>query len=265
MGGYRRLREGGWKRVTDLPAGILEGQVALVTGASRGIGRAIADCLSSEGAQVWYGVRSVTPEMEKIQSDSANRSIFLPLDVAEGQSIENGLDTLLNRSGRIDILVNNAGIVRDGLMVRMKDEDFMDVIETNLLGAFRLMRGAVKAMMKQRYGRIVSISSVVGATGNAGQANYAASKGGLVAMSKSLALEVASRGVTVNVVAPGFIETDMTDVLSEKIRENALGHIPVGRFGKPSEIAFAVRYLVSREAGFVTGQTLHVNGGMALV
>jgi len=150
-------------------------------------------------------------------------------------------------------------------MVRMKDEDFMDVIETNLLGAFRLMRGATKAMMKQKYGRIVSISSVVGTTGNAGQANYAASKGGLVALSKSLALEVASRGITVNVVAPGFVETDMTDALPDKVREKALEHIPVGRFGKASEIAFAVRYLVSREAGFVTGQTLHVNGGMALV
>ena len=245
--------------------GMLDGQVALVTGASRGIGRAIADCLRAEGAQVWYGVRSVTSEMEKMQSDSQNRVVYLPLDVASGESIERGLDTLLNRSGRIDILVNNAGIVRDGLMVRMKDEDFMEVIETNLLGAFRLMRGASKAMMKQRYGRIVSISSVVGTTGNAGQANYAASKGGLVALSKSLALEVASRGITVNVVAPGFIETDMTDALPDKVREKALEHIPVGRFGKASEIAFAVRYLVSREAGFVTGQTLHVNGGMALV
>ena len=251
--------------MNDSMPGLLEGQVALVTGASRGIGRAIADCLKSEGAQVWFGVRSVTPEMEKIQAGSGNRVVYLPLDVASGTSIGKGLDTLLNRSGRIDILVNNAGIVRDGLMVRMKDEDFMEVIETNLLGAFRLMRGASKAMMKQRYGRIVSISSVVGTTGNAGQANYAASKGGLVALSKSLALEVASRGITVNVVAPGFIETDMTDALPDKVREKALEHIPVGRFGKASEIAFAVRYLVSREAGFVTGQTLHVNGGMALV
>ena len=251
--------------MTNFASGRLEGQVALVTGASRGIGRTIADSLLSEGAQVWYGVRNVTAEMEKVQAGSGNKAIFIPLDVADGKSIENGLDALLNRSGRIDILVNNAGIVRDGLMVRMKDEDFMDVIGTNLFGAFRLMRSAVKVMMKQRYGRIVSISSVVGTTGNAGQANYAASKGGLVAMSKSLALEVASRGITVNVVAPGFIETDMTDVLPEKIREKALENIPVGRFGKAEEIASAVRYLVSREAGFVTGQTLHVNGGMALV
>lgn len=245
---------------------LLSGQVALVTGASRGIGRAIADCLLAEGAEVWYGVRHVAPEMEKeMAASGGGKAFLLPLDVADGDSIEKGLDALLNRSGRIDILVNNAGIVRDGLVVRMKDEEFTEVIGTNLLGAFRLMRKAVKAMMKNRYGRIVSISSISGTTGNAGQANYAASKGGLVALSKSLALEVASRGITVNVVAPGFIETDMTGVLPDKVREKALEHIPVGRFGKAEEIAYAVRYLVSREAGFVTGQTLHVNGGMALV
>ncbi|MHB8422064.1 MAG: 3-oxoacyl-[acyl-carrier-protein] reductase [Leptospirales bacterium] len=245
----------------------LSGQVALVTGAARGIGWAVAIRLLKEGAEVWFGVRKVAPELESAISllPGANRAHLLPLDVSDPVSIDEGMDRLLNRSGRIDILVNNAGIVRDGLLVRMKDEDFQDVLATNLMGPFRLMRKAVKPMMKERYGRIVSVSSVVGTTGNAGQANYAASKGGLVALSKSLALEVASRGITVNVVAPGFIETDMTDVLPEKVREAALGHIPVGRFGKAEEIAHSVCYLVSREAGFVTGQTLHVNGGMALV
>ncbi len=245
----------------------LAGQVALVTGAARGIGWTVAARLLAEGAEVWFGVRKETPETEAgIRSlPDAERARVLPLDVSDAASIDSGMDRLLNRSGRIDILVNNAGIVRDGLLLRMKDEDFLDVIGTNLVGPFRLMRKAVKPMMKERYGRIVSISSVVGTTGNAGQANYAASKGGLVALSKSLALEVASRGITVNVVAPGFIETDMTDALPGKVRDAALGHIPVGRFGKAEEIAHSVCYLVSREAGFVTGQTLHVNGGMALV
>ncbi|MHB1286272.1 MAG: 3-oxoacyl-[acyl-carrier-protein] reductase [Leptospirales bacterium] len=245
----------------------LEGQVALVTGAARGIGWAVATRLLSEGAVVWFGVRKETPEMEnKIRAlPNSECARILALDVSDAESIDQGVDQLLNRSGRIDILVNNAGIVRDGLLVRMKDEDFLEVIGTNLVGPFRMMRKVVKPMMKERYGRIVSISSVVGTMGNAGQANYAASKGGLVALSKSLALEVASRRITVNVVAPGFIETDMTEVLPGKVREAALGHIPVGRFGKADEIAHCVSYLVSREAGFVTGQTLHVNGGMALV
>ncbi len=245
----------------------LEGQVALVTGAARGIGWAVASRLLSEGAVVWFAVRKETPEMgNKVRTlPNSEGARILALDVSDSESIDKGVDQLLNRSGRIDILVNNAGIVRDGLLVRMKDEDFLEVIGTNLVGPFRMMRKVVKPMMKERYGRIVSISSVVGTTGNAGQANYAASKGGLVALSKSLALEVASRGITVNVVAPGFIETDMTEVLPGKVREAALGHIPVGRFGKADEIAHCVSYLVSREAGFVTGQTLHVNGGMALV
>lgn len=245
----------------------LEGQVALVSGAARGIGWSVASMLAKEGAQVWFGVRNPTPDLEAsvASAGGSGKGRLLALDVSRPESIEAGVDRLLNQSGRIDILVNNAGIVRDGLLVRMKDEDFLDVLGTNLVGPFRLMRKVVKAMMKERYGRIVSISSIVGTTGNAGQANYAASKGGLVALSKSLALEVATRGITVNVVAPGFVETDMTATLPEKVREAALERIPVGRFGTADEIAHAVRYLVSREAGFVTGQTLHVNGGMALV
>jgi 3-oxoacyl-[acyl-carrier protein] reductase len=243
----------------------LSGKVALVTGAARGIGLSTALALHAAGAHVYFGVRSENVELAEMIKGLSGRGEQLLMDVSDPDSISHGVETLLNRSGRIDILVNNAGIVRDGLMVRMKDEDFLSVIETNLVGPFRLMRHVLRPMMKERSGRIISISSVVGTTGNPGQANYAASKGGLVAMSKSVALEVASRGITVNVVAPGFTETDMTRELPDKVREGALSRIPAGRFGLSSEVAAAVVYLASAEAGYVTGQTIHVNGGIALV
>lgn len=243
----------------------LNGKVALVTGAARGIGLASALALHEAGAHVFFGVRTRTAEIETVVSSLGSRAELISLDVSDAQSISVAIEDLLNRSGRIDILVNNAGIVKDGLILRMKDEDFLSVIETNLVGPFRLIRAALRPMMKERYGRIISISSVVGTTGNPGQANYAASKGGLVAMSKSVALEVASRGITVNVVAPGFTETDMTRDLPEKVREGALSKIPAGRFGTASEVASAVVFLASSEAGYVTGQTIHVNGGIALV
>ncbi len=242
----------------------LDGRKALVTGASGGIGGAIARALHAAGATVTLaGTRK-----DALDALAAELGARAHVAVADLSSAE-GADGLIKASeaamGGLNILVNNAGLTRDGLLLRMKDDDWQKVIDVNLTAAFRLSRGALRGMMKGRFGRIISITSVVGTTGNAGQANYAASKAGLVGFSKALALEVASRNVTVNCVAPGFIVTAMTDVLNEDQRGKAIAEIPSGRFGEPADIAAAVLYLASDEASYVTGQTLHVNGGMAMI
>jgi 3-oxoacyl-[acyl-carrier protein] reductase len=239
-------------------------QVALVTGANRGIGWDIGAGLLASGIRVVFGCRTNAPELlARIRNvPGGDRGEVVVLDMNDGSSIDGALETILQRYGRVDILVNNAGIVRDKLLVRMDESDFRAVIDVNLVGPFRLVRAVLRPMMKQRYGRIVSISSVVGATGNAGQSNYAASKAGLEAFSKSVALEVASRGITVNVVAPGFIETDMTAGLPESVVSGVLEKVPVKRFGTGAEIAHAVRFLVDPAAGYVTGAVIPVNGGL---
>ena len=242
----------------------LSEQVALVTGANRGIGWAIGGALLAAGVRVAFGCRTGADAVqERIRAlPGGERGGAVVLDMSDSASIEAALDSVLHRWGRVDILVNNAGIVRDRLLLRMDEAEFREVIDVNLVGPFRMVKAVLRPMMKQRYGRIVSISSVVGATGNAGQANYAASKGGLEAFSKSVALEVASRGITVNVVAPGFIETDMTAGLPENVTSGVLERIPVRRFGRGEEIAHAVRFLVDPAAGYVTGAVVPVNGGL---
>ncbi len=242
----------------------LSEQVALITGANRGIGWAIGRMLLEAGVRVAFGSRTGADAVqERIRGLSGGeRGAAVVLDMSDSASIEAALDSVLHRWGRVDILVNNAGIVRDRLLLRMDEAEFREVIDVNLVGPFRMVKAVLRPMMKQRYGRIVSISSVVGSTGNAGQANYAASKGGLEAFSKSVALEVASRGITVNVVAPGFIETDMTAGLPENVTSGVLERIPVRRFGRGEEIAHAVRFLVDPAAGYITGAVVPVNGGL---
>ncbi|QHL90612.1 3-oxoacyl-[acyl-carrier-protein] reductase [Sphingomonas changnyeongensis] len=243
----------------------LSGMTALVTGASGGIGSAIAAALAGQGARVALsGTRAEA--LERVAAGLAHDPVILPCNLGDAAAV----DALVPRAvealgGRLDILVNNAGVTRDNLLMRMKDDEWDQVIRINLEAAFRLCRAAAKPMMKARFGRIVSITSVVGATGNPGQANYAASKGGLTAMTKAMAQELASRGVTVNCVAPGFITSPMTDVLPDAQKEALTGRIPAGRLGEGGDIGAAVAYLASREAGYVTGQTLHVNGGMAMI
>ena len=227
----------------------LDGKVALVTGASRGIGRAIAEELARQGAKV---IGTATTE------EGAQRINGRVLDVRNAEQC----DALVKELGEISILVNNAGITRDNLALRMKDEDWDAVIDTNLRAVFRLSRAVMRGMMKARWGRIISVTSVVGAAGNAGQANYAAAKAGVVGMTKSLARELGSRNITVNCVAPGFIDTDMTRALSEEQRNALVGQIPLGRLGKPEDIAAAVAFLASHAGDYVTGTVLHVNGGM---
>lgn len=242
----------------------LTGRTALVTGATGGIGAAIAGALHRQGATVALsGTR--TAVLEEVAGRLGERTHVLPCNLADREAVEALVPAAEAAMGRLDILVNNAGLTRDGLFMRLKDEDWEQVLAVNLTAAFRLARAAVRGMMKRREGRIVSITSVVGVTGNAGQGNYAASKAGLIGMSKSLAAEVASRGVTVNCVAPGFIATPMTAVLADKQREAILANVPAGRLGSGEEIAAAVVYLASAEGGYVTGQTLHVNGGMAMI
>ena len=235
----------------------LEGQLALVTGASRGIGAAIAQRLADEGARV-IGTATTEAGAEAISAALDGRGEGRVLDVRDRESI----GALFKAIEAPSILVNNAGITRDGLIVRMKDEDWDAVIDTNLSAVFHCMRAALRGMMKARYGRIVSVGSVVGASGNPGQVNYSAAKAGLIGLSKSLAREVGSRGVTVNVVAPGFIDTDMTRALPETARDALLGQIPAQRLGSVEDIAAAVAFLAAPEAGYITGETLHVNGGM---
>ena len=241
----------------------ISGQVALVTGASRGIGRAIAQLLAERGLRV---VGTATSEAgaagigEALASHAGCRGIVL--DVTDGDAVGAAIDAVVRDLGALHVLVNNAGITRDQLSMRMKDEDWDVVLATNLSAVFRASRAAIRPMMKQRYGRIVNITSVVGASGNPGQANYAAAKAGVAGMTRSLAREVGSRGITVNCVAPGFIETDMTKALSEAQTSALMAQIPLGRLGHASDIAHAVAFLASPHAGYITGTELHVNGGM---
>jgi 3-oxoacyl-[acyl-carrier protein] reductase len=241
----------------------LSGKVAIVTGASRGIGRGIAVMLASRGAQVVAAARGENAaETAARIREAGHRAEAAALEVTEESSIDALIAGVIERHGRIDILVNNAGIARDQLMLRMKREDWDQVIGTNLTAAFALSQAAIKPMIKQRSGRVINISSVVGQTGNAGQANYAASKAGLIGLSKALAREVASRNITVNVVAPGLIETDMTKAITEKAHGDWTAQIPLGRLGTTGDVAAAVCFLASDEASYITGQVLAVNGGM---
>ena len=242
----------------------LTGKTALVTGASGGIGAAIARALHGQGASVGLSGTRVAP-LEELAGDLGERAHVLPCDLSDREAVEALPKQAAEAMGSVDILVNNAGITRDNLFMRMSDEDWEAVLNVNLTSTMRLCRGVVRGMMKARWGRIVNISSVVGATGNPGQANYAASKAGMVGLSKSLAYEVASRGITVNCVAPGFITTAMTDKLTEDQKAGILGQVPAGRMGEAGEIAAAVAFLASPEAAYVTGATLHVNGGMAML
>jgi 3-oxoacyl-[acyl-carrier protein] reductase len=242
----------------------LTGKTALVTGASGGIGAEIARVLHGAGATVTLSGTRVEP-LEALAAELGARAHVLACNLSVAEEVEALVKRAAEAMGSVDILVNNAGITKDGLVMRMSDADWQAVIDVNLTATFRLCRAAIRGMMKARWGRIVNISSVVGQTGNAGQVNYAASKAGMVGMSKSLAAEVASRGITVNCVAPGFIETAMTGKLNETQRAGILAAVPAGRMGTPAEIAAAVLYLASAEAGYVTGATLHVNGGMAMI
>ncbi|WP_420101087.1 3-oxoacyl-[acyl-carrier-protein] reductase [Bosea sp. (in: a-proteobacteria)] len=242
----------------------LTGRKALVTGATGGLGGAIARTLHAQGASVALsGTRAEA--LEALAAELGERVAIVPCNLSDKDSVEALVPAAEEKLGGLDLLVNNAGITRDNLFMRLKDEDWDSVLAVNLTAAFRLTRAAVKSMMRRRYGRIVSIGSVVGTTGNPGQGNYAAAKAGLIGMSKALAAEVASRNITVNVVAPGFIESPMTQALNEKQREGILADVPMGRLGAGADIAAAVAYLASEEAGYVTGQTLHVNGGMARI
>ena len=242
----------------------LTGKTALVTGASGGIGEAVARALHAQGATVvLHGTRA--EKLEALQKDLGARAFTLAVDLSDRDAVAGLADAASALAGPISILVNNAGITRDGLLMRMKDDDWDSVLEVNMTASMSLCRAAMRDMMKARAGRIISISSVVGVTGNAGQTNYAASKAGMIGFSKSLAAEVASRGLTVNVVAPGFIETPMTDVLDESQKSALLTRVPAGRLGHADEIAATVAFLASDEAAYITGATLHVNGGMAML
>ncbi len=242
----------------------LSGKTALVTGASGGIGGAIARALHAQGASVAIsGTRAEA--LETLATELGSRVHILPCDLADSAQVEKLVPAAEAALGTLDILVNNAGLTRDNLFMRLKDEDWDLVLAVNLTAAFRLNRAVVKGMLKRKFGRIIGITSIVGVTGNAGQGNYAASKAGMIGMSKSLAMEVAGRNVTVNCVAPGFIETPMTDALNEKQKAAILANVPAARLGSGEDVAAAVVYLASAEAAYVTGQTLHVNGGMAMI
>ena len=240
-------------------------RIVVVTGGSRGIGRAICAALSAPGTKVCFNYSS-NPDAAKETAETieatGGQADCRQVDVASESAVADYLDAILKENGRIDVLVNNAGITRDGLLVRMKAADWDAVMDVNLKGTFNCMKVAAKAMMKQRYGRIVNISSVVGVSGNPGQANYVASKAGIIGLTKAVARELASRNITVNAVAPGYIATDMTGDLSDKAREAMIGQIPMGRIGAPEEIAGVVAFLVSPAADYITGQVIHVNGGM---
>jgi 3-oxoacyl-[acyl-carrier protein] reductase len=242
----------------------LTGKTALVTGASGGIGASIARALHQQGASLMIsGTRMEA--LEALAAELGSRVQTIACDLSDPVQVEKLVPAAEAALGSLDILVNNAGITRDNLFMRLKDEDWDAVLAVNLTAGFRLSRAAIKGMLKRRWGRIIGITSIIGTMGNAGQANYAASKAGMIAMSKSLAKEVAAREVTVNCIAPGFIESPMTDVLNEKIRAGILANVPAGRLGTGEDVAAAVVYLASAEAAYVTGQTLHVNGGMAMI
>jgi 3-oxoacyl-[acyl-carrier protein] reductase len=242
----------------------LTGRTALVTGATGGIGAAIARALHDQGATVAVsGTRAAV--LEELKASLGERAHIIVCNLADPQDVEKLIPAAEAAMGSLDILVNNAGITRDGLTMRMKDDDWAAVIDVNLTAGFRLARAAMRGMMKRRFGRIIGITSVVGVTGNAGQANYAASKAGMIGMTKALAQELASRAVTVNCIAPGFIATPMTDGLNDKQKESIIAKVPAGRLGAAEDVAAAAVFLASNEAAYVTGQTLHVNGGMAMV
>lgn len=242
----------------------LQGKVAIVTGGTRGIGRAVAVALAREGAAVTLCARDLT-QAEKVAADlrtSGAQVLAVKADVAQASEVEEMVKACLEHFERVDILVNNAGITRDSLLLKMKDEDWEAVLNVNLRGTFYCTRAALRPMIKQRAGRIINITSVVGVMGNPGQANYVASKAGIIGLTKAVAKEVVSRGITVNAVAPGFIETDMTGSLSPELKAQMLTQIPLGRFGTPEEVASAVLFLASDRAAYITGQVLHVNGGL---
>lgn len=246
---------------------MLNGKTAIVTGASRGIGRAIACKLAAQGAAVvvnYNGSEDKAKEVEQEIRQAGGTASIYQCNVADYAQCEKFIQDVIQEYGCLDILVNNAGITKDGLLMKMSEEDFDQVIDINLKGAFHTIRFASRQMLKQRSGRIINMSSVSGVAGNAGQANYAASKAGLIGLTKAAARELASRGITVNAIAPGFIETDMTDVLPEKVKEVSVAQIPLGRFGKPEQVAAAAAFLASEEAGYITGQVLHVDGGMVM-
>jgi 3-oxoacyl-[acyl-carrier protein] reductase len=248
--------------MSDIPA--LSEQTALVTGGSRGIGKAIATRLAIAGVNVALTSRTLA-DAEAVAKEitaAGGRAFALALDVSDTESIQQAIAEVKERTGRLDILINNAGITRDTLLIRMKEEDWNAVISTNLTSVFTATKEAVKIMAKQRFGRIVNISSVVAFTGNPGQVNYSASKAGMIGLTKTVAREYAARGITVNAVAPGFIVTAMTDAVPDKIKEEMLKNIPAGALGTPEDVAEAVAYLTGPGAGYVTGQTIHVNGGM---
>lgn len=239
----------------------MQNKIALVTGATRGIGRAIAEELASKGAFV-IGTATSEKGADTISTCLGDKGKGLVLNVADKESIDAVLEQIKEQFGDIDILVNNAGITRDNLLMRMKDEEWFDIMQTNFTSVFHLSKAMLRSMMKKRFGRIITIGSVVGSMGNPGQSNYCAAKAGLIGFSKGLAKEVASRGITVNVVAPGFIATDMTEVLTEEQKAGILGNVPAGRLGEPKDIAKAVAFLASDDAAYITGTTLHVNGGL---
>ncbi|MFV8827115.1 3-oxoacyl-[acyl-carrier-protein] reductase [Alkalihalobacterium sp. APHAB7] len=244
---------------------MLNGKVALVTGASRGIGKAIALELAQNGAKVAVNYAGSKDKAEAVVSEivaSGGEAFAIQADVADSDAVQSMVKEVISTYGSLDILVNNAGITRDTLVMRMKDEDWDAVLNTNLKGVFLCAKAVTRQMMKQRSGRIINISSVVGVLGNAGQANYVAAKAGVIGLTKSLARELANRNITVNAVAPGFIETDMTDQLTEEIKESMLNQIPLSKLGQPQEIARVVRFLASEDSSYMTGQTLHVDGGM---
>ena len=242
----------------------LTGKTALVTGASGGIGADIARALHAQGATVGLSGTRVEP-LDALAAELSERAHVLPCNLSDMEAVKSLPKQAAEAMGSVDILVNNAGITRDNLFMRMSDDEWQSVLNVNLSATFQLCKGVMRGMMKARWGRIVNISSIVGATGNPGQANYAASKAGMIGMSKSLAYEVASRGITVNAIAPGFIATAMTEKLTDDQKSGIMGQIPAGRMGTPDEIASAVVYLASAEAAYITGATLHVNGGMAML
>lgn len=246
---------------------MLEGKVAVVTGASRGIGKAIALKLASQGAKVVINYNGSEEKAKEVQAQietEGGKAVIYRCDVSDYGACQTFIQDVIKTEGSVDILVNNAGITRDGLLMKMSEEDYDTVLDTNLKGTFHCIRFAARQMLRQRGGRIINLSSVSGILGNAGQANYSASKAGVIGLTKSAARELASRGITVNAVAPGFIETEMTAVLTEKVRESAVAQIPMGAFGTAEDVAEAVAFLASDSARYITGQTIHVDGGMAM-